>query len=162
MRLFASTTTHRKETTMTASKLPTTYHTDGTVTIWDVYRQQWTRTGAPEDRVLASLDPDDRASIERHTTETKSTQIGIRIGKAMARDVLAEDMPRKWAGLSAEDGDQLTAAGIVPGSQQWADAALAAFGAYDEAISAADDELADEHEDSRYDDDGEAAYGRDE
>ena len=42
---------------------------------------------------------------------TTQTRIGATIGKAMARDVLAEDMPREWTGLDPQDADELTAAG---------------------------------------------------
>jgi len=53
-----------KTTTKTA--FATKYHRDGTVTVWDVYRQAWTRTAAPSDRVLASLTEAERARIARH------------------------------------------------------------------------------------------------
>ena len=43
----------------------TTYHRDGTVTVWDVYRQQWVRTSRPSDQVLAACSSD-RARIKRH------------------------------------------------------------------------------------------------
>jgi len=46
----------------------TKYHRDGTVTVWDVYRQQWTRREASDvyadDRVMASLPAYDRLRIE--------------------------------------------------------------------------------------------------
>lgn len=44
-----------------------TYHRDGTVTLWDPYRQQWDRTDSPSDEVLAALLPDDRNRVIRHT-----------------------------------------------------------------------------------------------
>jgi hypothetical protein len=34
-------------------------------------------------------------------------EIGTRIGKAIARDVIAEDMPREWTGLDPQDADQI-------------------------------------------------------
>lgn len=43
-----------------------TFHRDGTVTVWDVYRQQWRRTSRPSDQVLASLDARTRARVMRH------------------------------------------------------------------------------------------------
>lgn len=46
----------------------TTFHRDGSVTIWNVYTQQWMRTRAPGDRVLASLEPRERARVIRHTS----------------------------------------------------------------------------------------------
>jgi hypothetical protein len=44
----------------------TTYHCDGSVTIWDIYVQQWDRTRRPSDRVLASLDWRERAQVLKH------------------------------------------------------------------------------------------------
>lgn len=43
-----------------------TYHRDGTVTLWNVYFQQWERTERPSDRVLASLDQKDKARVIKH------------------------------------------------------------------------------------------------
>ena len=57
-------TTTGKKTTRTGQR--TTYHRDGTVTVWDVYTQTWTRTGRPDDEVLASLDSDERDRVIRH------------------------------------------------------------------------------------------------
>lgn len=45
----------------------TTYHRDGSVTVWDVYRQGWLRTESPSDDVLASLSPEEREKIIAHT-----------------------------------------------------------------------------------------------
>lgn len=45
----------------------TTYHRDGSVTLWDVYRQQWTRChGVPRDEVLSSLSDDERRRVLSH------------------------------------------------------------------------------------------------
>ena len=44
----------------------TTYHRDGSVTIWDIYLQQWKRTAQPSDRVFESLSHKDRERIMRH------------------------------------------------------------------------------------------------
>ena len=50
----------------------TTYHRDHTVTMWNVYTQGWHRTGTPSPRILASLTPEERARVMRHTrTETR-------------------------------------------------------------------------------------------
>lgn len=46
--------------------IKTTYHRDATVTIWDVYTQQWRRTGRPPDAVLASLSEPERTRVMRH------------------------------------------------------------------------------------------------
>ena len=56
--------------------------------------------------------------------------LGRKIGNAIARDVLAEAMPRTWAGLDAQDGDQLTAAGILPDTAEWEQAERAARDAF--------------------------------
>lgn len=53
--------------TTTQDLYATTYHTDGTVTVWDVYSQQWLRRiGRPNDRILASLSPEERERVIRH------------------------------------------------------------------------------------------------
>lgn len=44
----------------------TTYHRDGTVTVWDVYTQQWLRTSRPSDQILASLPAEERERVRRH------------------------------------------------------------------------------------------------
>lgn len=44
----------------------TTFHRDGSVTVWDVYAQEWRRTRRPDDEVLATLETDDRAKVMRH------------------------------------------------------------------------------------------------
>ncbi len=45
----------------------TTYHRDGSVSLWDVYQQQWVRTQAEavSDEVLASLTKPERDRILR-------------------------------------------------------------------------------------------------
>ena len=47
----------------------TRFHLDGTVTIWDVYRQRWMRTDEPSDEVLASLSSDERKRVLEHCQE---------------------------------------------------------------------------------------------
>jgi len=66
------------------------------------------------------------------------TELGTFIGRAIARDVLADDMPRKWTGLDPQDGDHLTAAGIEPDTDDWTRAEAAAKTAYLAAIADAD------------------------
>ena len=44
----------------------TTYHRDGSVTVWDVYAQQWLRTSNPSYRVLASLSSSERDRVVLH------------------------------------------------------------------------------------------------
>ena len=43
-----------------------TYHRDGSVTLWDVYLQNWVRTSRPSDQVYASLSTEERARVTRH------------------------------------------------------------------------------------------------
>lgn len=61
--------------------------------------------------------------------------IGEKIGRAMARDVLAEDMPREWTGLDAQDGDVATGAGLRPGTDEWEEMEQAARRAYKVALA---------------------------
>jgi hypothetical protein len=47
----------------------TIFHKDHTVTVWNVYTQEWLRHAARNglsDRVLASLSEAERSRIERH------------------------------------------------------------------------------------------------
>ena len=48
----------------------TTYHRDGTVTIWDVYQQSWVRGFQLRDELLASLNDGERDRVLRHTEFT--------------------------------------------------------------------------------------------
>src|SRR5262245_5700224 len=57
-------------------------------------------------------------------------EIGAYIGKAIARDVKAEGMPRAWTGLDPQDADQLSTAGIEFGTSAWVQAETAAEAAY--------------------------------
>ena len=54
----------------TADPYRTTYHRDGSVTVWHVCRQQWLRTRSPSDETLASLSPAERTRVERHCEAT--------------------------------------------------------------------------------------------
>lgn len=44
----------------------TALHRDGTITTWNVYRQQWQRGARVSDRVLASMDDHERRRVLRH------------------------------------------------------------------------------------------------
>ena len=61
---------------------------------------------------------------------------GSRIGKSIARDVIAENMPRKWTGIDAQDGDFATINGIEPDTDQWQEMKTAAKIAYLEYLGA--------------------------
>jgi hypothetical protein len=54
------------KTTAKPDPYRTTLHRDGTITVWNVYRQSWERTASPSDEVLASLDPQERERVIRH------------------------------------------------------------------------------------------------
>jgi len=63
-------------------------------------------------------------------------EIGTRVGRAMARDVLAEGWDRRWTGLDAQDAGQFVAAGIQFDSPAWVRAETASKLAYEDAIAA--------------------------
>lgn len=59
---------------MSKNRFPyaTTFHRDGTVTVWNVYTQSWDmRTSNPSDRVLASLSTEERERVIRHIQRAK-------------------------------------------------------------------------------------------
>jgi hypothetical protein len=62
-------------------------------------------------------------------------ELGRKIGQAIARDVLADDMPREWTGLDPQDADLLTSAGLQPGTTEWTKVEDAAEIAYHDTIS---------------------------
>ncbi len=47
--------------------LDSTFHRDGSVTIWDSHDQGWIRTSHPSDRLLSTLSREEREKIEAHT-----------------------------------------------------------------------------------------------
>ncbi len=57
-------------TTNTISLYATTYHDDGSVTVWDVYRQRWLTTTHVCDEVLASLSAEERERVTNHLAWT--------------------------------------------------------------------------------------------
>lgn len=44
----------------------TTYHRDGTVTLWDCIRQSWVRGSSLSDELLATLSEPERSRVLRH------------------------------------------------------------------------------------------------
>ncbi len=44
----------------------TTLHSDGTVTTYNIFREQWQRGRRVSDRVLASMDENERRRVMRH------------------------------------------------------------------------------------------------
>jgi hypothetical protein len=57
-------------TTNTTSRYATTYHDDGSVTVWDVYQQRWLTTTHVRDEVLASLPEEERERVLNHLAWT--------------------------------------------------------------------------------------------
>ena len=59
------------ENTMRFTNCPpsrdTTYHRDGTVTVWDCLQQLWVRGNNPSDELLATLGSDELEKIIKHT-----------------------------------------------------------------------------------------------
>ena len=45
---------------------PTTFHRDGSVTLWNVYDQGWQRTSRPSDALLATLGIKERERVIKH------------------------------------------------------------------------------------------------
>jgi len=60
----------------TADPFRTTYHRDGTVTLWSVYRQQWERQHVDDlsDETLATLRPAERDRIARMQAKAKGVR----------------------------------------------------------------------------------------
>lgn len=54
----------------TKSAYGTICHRDGTVTYWDVHRQQWRRSSQLSDRAIATMSPKDRERVQRHAWGT--------------------------------------------------------------------------------------------
>lgn len=49
----------------------TTYHRDGTVTVWNCYAQSWMRAGAFSAYLLATLSPQERGRVLRHLSRSR-------------------------------------------------------------------------------------------
>lgn len=84
-------------TPTTKPNCTTTYHRDGTVSVWNCIAQTWERTGNPSDALLATLDPDDRVRVVLHTGER-----GAFLN--MLTDALALD-PVPWKALDDNGAD---------------------------------------------------------
>lgn len=106
-------------TTTTQATYRTTYHRDHTVTVWDVYTQQWLRTGSPSDRLLASLSEAERARVIRHCrldagraqTYTATIDMGeggtTTLTAASVADAMVQAVAWAQAGDWREDGTVL-------------------------------------------------------
>jgi hypothetical protein len=55
-----------KKTNKKADPYRTKFHSDRTVTVWNVFTQSWMRTSDPSDGVLASLNSEERDAVIRH------------------------------------------------------------------------------------------------
>lgn len=53
-------------------------------------------------------------------------EIGTKLGKSIALDTVADDMPREWCDLSGDDGSFLSDEGLEPHTEDWAAAEKAA------------------------------------
>lgn len=60
-----------------SSNIPTTCHRDGTVTIWDIYDQGWTRVPADAvpHRLLATLTKTERRRISRLAARKRQSSV---------------------------------------------------------------------------------------
>jgi hypothetical protein len=65
-------------------------------------------------------------------TANTEQAVGQRIGRAIARDVITEGMPREWTGLDAQDAEQ------IPAGLDREQVERAARAAYAEAMAAAE------------------------
>ena len=74
---------------------------------------------------------------------TAAYEIGTRVGRAIAHDVLADSLSREWTGLDPVDCDQLVAAGIEPDTAAWTVAEATAKAAYLATLPANEDEEVD-------------------
>lgn len=53
-------------TTKTNDPYRTTYHRDGSVTIWNSYTQTWIRTRKPSDQLLSTLSHAEVDRVKKH------------------------------------------------------------------------------------------------
>lgn len=70
------------------------------------------------------------AIVTEEATTSQATRIGKQIGYAIAKDVMADELPPEWTGLSDQDGDIATAAGIMPNTPEWDEMEAAAKHTY--------------------------------
>lgn len=59
--------------------LEPTYHRDGSVTLWNVYNQQWERLDEPSDRILASLNVSQRERVIKHCRIDDGNNMGGKV-----------------------------------------------------------------------------------
>lgn len=69
----------------------TTYHNDGTVTLWNVYEQNWERGASFSDAVLASLAIEERQAVENHLEAFPPIALCERCERAMPEMEYAVD-----------------------------------------------------------------------
>jgi hypothetical protein len=100
---------------------------------WDAeqLRDALTRDGVPAavvNRYMAA------AGFDVDPAEGTPSGLGAAIGRAMARDVLADHMPREWTGLDPQDADR------IPEGMDFDAVEAAAKAAYLGALKADDDD----------------------
>jgi exonuclease I len=77
------------------------YHDDGTITVWHVYRQQWTRGYAMDlagdHRLMASLSAEERAAIFEHSAKHQNGNDVIPM-----EALYLNAAPIAWQGMASE------------------------------------------------------------
>lgn len=82
-----------------------TYHRDGTVSMWDAIRQSWTRTASPSDALLTTLPESERRRVLRHTANVATGleySADDNAGYVLATGVDAEEWSRHLSLRDAE------------------------------------------------------------
>jgi hypothetical protein len=49
----------------------------------------------------------------------RQRKTAVLVGRAIARDVIAENWDRRWIGLEPQDADRFMAAGLDPDTSEW-------------------------------------------
>jgi len=113
---------------MTATK--TEYTTRDGLRVYDLSpltSELWTVAG-PDGVDSTTIDPDALPSGFRWIDDQEWSVLvhGTKIGRAIARDVIADGMPREWTGLDPQDADQIPA-GLADLADEIKNAARAAY-----------------------------------
>jgi hypothetical protein len=87
----------------------TRYHSDGTVTLWNVYEQRWERGSLFADNVWASLSNEERRKIHQHfVTHSASDPEQYAVKNVGSGEMLTEwttdrDEANRWAAEAEAD-----------------------------------------------------------
>ena len=82
----------------------TTYHADGSVTVWDCYRQGWTRTSDPLPSLLATLSAEERALVMSHTADDVELE---GISDSVWERVIGQQTREEFAALARDAGQDI-------------------------------------------------------